>query len=62
MLQSALADDFDAVLAALDLVFRWIVLRLCEGNMQALLKVCELTRSLLDAMYENVRCFLPGSS
>lgn len=34
MLQSALADDFDAVLAALDLVFRWIVLRLSEGNMQ----------------------------
>jgi hypothetical protein len=55
MLLSALADDFDAVLAALDLVFRWVVLRLCEGNMQALVKVCELTNALLNTLYENVR-------
>ncbi len=34
MLQSAVSDDFDAVLAALDLVFRWLVLRMCEGNTQ----------------------------
>jgi hypothetical protein len=54
MLLSALAEDFDAVLAALDLVFRWVVLRLCEGNMQALVKVCELTNALLNALYENV--------
>ncbi len=55
MLQCALADDFEAVLAALDLVLRWIVLRMCEGNTQALLKVCELARALLDALYEHVR-------
>jgi hypothetical protein len=54
MLLSALAEDFNAVLAALDLVFRWVVLRLCEGNMQALVKVCELTNALLNALYENV--------
>lgn len=54
MLLSALAEDFDAVLAALDLVFRWVVLRLCEGNMQALVKVCELTNALLNTLYENV--------
>ena len=54
MLLSALTEDFDALLAALDLVFRWVVLRLCEGNMQALVKVCELTNALLNALYENV--------
>ena len=54
MLLSALAEDFQAVLAALDLVFRWVVLRLCEGNMQALVKVCELTDALLNTLYEHV--------
>ena len=44
-----------ALLSALDLVLRWLVLRICEGHMQCLLKVLELTRALLDALYDHVR-------
>ena len=46
---------------------RWLVLRICEANTQCLLKVCDLAKRLLDALYEQVMptpsplSFLPGT-
>ena len=44
----------DAMLAALDLLLRWIVLRVCDANPQALTKVLELARELLEYLYDEV--------
>jgi hypothetical protein len=43
------------VLGALDLLLRWIVLRVCEGNTQCLLRVLELASRLLDELYDQAR-------
>ena len=49
----------EAVLGALDLLLRWVVLRVCEGNTQCLLRVLELASRLLDCLYDQVgRCHL----
>ncbi len=44
----------DAVLGALDLLLRWVVLRVCEGNTQCLLRILELASRLLDSLYDQV--------
>jgi len=43
------------VLGALDLLLRWVVLRVCEGNTQCLLRILELASRLLDSLYDQVR-------
>ena len=45
----------EAVLGALDLLLRWIVLRVCEGNTQCLLRVLEFASRLLDELYDQAR-------
>jgi len=52
MLTADLPASMDAVVASLDLLFRWLILRICEANPQCLLKVCDLAKALLDALYE----------
>ena len=49
----------EAVLGALDLLLRWVVLRVCEGNTQCLLRILELAGRLLDNLYDQVRRDLP---
>ena len=41
---------------------RWLVLRICEANTQCLLKVCDLARATLDALYEQVPAPYPSST
>ncbi|KAL6766815.1 TOG1 [Auxenochlorella protothecoides x Auxenochlorella symbiontica] len=38
------------VVAGLDLILRWVVLRMADGNMQSLVRVLELARALLCAL------------
>lgn len=57
MLQSAVSDDFDAMLAALDLVFRWLVLRMCEGNTQVG-SLLFLIKHLCDSCLAPEPCFV----
>ncbi|KAL4854812.1 hypothetical protein ACK3TF_004509 [Chlorella vulgaris] len=48
-----LAELLEEVQASLDLILRWAVLRICDGNMQAsrsLVKVLEMCRALLEAL------------
>lgn len=55
MLTSQLPDIGDALQSCLDLVLRWIVARICDGNTQCLLKVLELYTAILDMLIECVR-------
>lgn len=38
------------MVAGLDLILRWVVLRMADGNMQSLVRVLELARALLCAL------------
>lgn len=37
-------------IACLDIIFRWAIVRICEGNTQVLVRVLEMLRSILDAL------------
>jgi cytoskeleton-associated protein 5 len=37
-------------IACLDIIFRWTIVRICEGNTQVLVRVLEMLRSILDAL------------
>ena len=54
MLQEALPDMLEAVERSLDLILRWIVLRVCDGNTQCLLRVLELARHVLELLGDGV--------
>jgi cytoskeleton-associated protein 5 len=69
LLAAALPGEAEAALAALDLLLRWAVLRLCDphGNTTCLLRVLELCAALLGALAARggqlsqfeAACFLP---
>lgn len=42
------------VMSCMDLLLRWLVLRICEANTQCLLKVLDLTKALLELMVDQV--------
>jgi len=37
-------------IACLDIIFRWAIVRICEGNTQVLVRVLEMLRSILDSL------------
>ena len=47
---AALPELLEVVAANLDLLLRWAVLRICDGNMQSLVRVLEMCRTLLEAL------------
>lgn len=53
MLMSCLPQLFAETQASLDLLLRWFVLRICDGNSQSLIKVLETTRSVLQALADS---------
>ena len=61
MLSEALPRMLEAVEASLDLILRWVVLRVCDGNTQCLLRVLDLARQLLDLLGDVVRSYGPKS-
>ena len=54
MLLGQLSDIPDAALSNLDLLLRWAVLRMCDGNTQCLLKVLEMCKALLELCQQMV--------
>jgi cytoskeleton-associated protein 5 len=51
-LAAALPDMMPEVRSSLDLVLRWAVIRVCDGNMQSLVRVLEVCRSAFEALVE----------
>lgn len=49
-LSNAMPDLLNEAVANLDLIFRWAIVRICEGNTQLLVRVLEMLRVLLDAL------------
>lgn len=49
-LMASLSELLEEVQASLDLIFRWAVLRICDGNMQCLVKVLEMCKVLLEGL------------
>ena len=54
MLLGQLADIPEAAVSNLDLLLRWAVLRMCDGNTQCLLKVLEMCKALLELCQQMV--------
>ncbi|KAL4424717.1 hypothetical protein ABPG77_000060 [Micractinium sp. CCAP 211/92] len=50
MLLANLAGLLPEVQASLDLLLRWAVLRICDGNMQSLVKVLEMCKAVMEAL------------
>ena len=44
----------DEVMSCMDLLLRWVVLRMCDANTQCLLKVQEVTKALFTVMAQQV--------
>ncbi|KAK9814323.1 hypothetical protein WJX72_004049 [[Myrmecia] bisecta] len=67
MILQQLPELSDAVLASLDLLFKWVAMRVCDGNTQSLLKILELCQELfnflIDAEYQiteyEAQCLMP---
>ncbi|PRW20522.1 microtubule associated isoform A [Chlorella sorokiniana] len=49
-LMASLSELLEEVQASLDLILRWAVLRICDGNMQSLVKVLEMCKVLLEGL------------
>ena len=54
MLLGQLPDIPEAAVSNLDLLLRWAVLRMCDGNTQCLLKVLEMCKALLELCQQMV--------
>ena len=54
MLLSQLDSMQSQVISCLDLLLRWIVLRICDANTSCLLKVFELSKGLIAMMVSQV--------
>lgn len=50
------------VMSCMDLLLRWVVLRICEANTQCLLKVLDVTKALFALMLEQASLPAPSSS
>lgn len=48
-----LPQYFAEVQASLDLLLRWFVIRICDGNSQTLIKVLETARALMEALSDS---------
>ena len=42
-------------MSCMDLLLRWIVIRICDANTQCLLRVLDLTKALFNLMASKVR-------
>jgi len=50
-----LGDVPKEAMSCMDLLLRWLVLRMCDANTQCLLKVLDLTKALFTLMVDQVR-------
>ncbi|GMH42322.1 hypothetical protein BSKO_10241 [Bryopsis sp. KO-2023] len=50
MIKASVESLYDEVLSCVDLIFRWAVMRIVEGNTQCLVKTLDMLKTLLEAM------------
>jgi len=53
MLKGCAGDTVEELIGNLDLLFRLVALKMCEGNMQVLVKSIELGRDILNVLYKS---------